>query len=173
VGRSLTAAGPLSEVGTYHQHPADTAAKLFGGPPGYPDQPGQPPLRLSGRGRPADAVPRLEATLRDLERLLGADHPRVAVLLYRLGTAETAVGDPRSAVTRLRGAARIDQAAYGPVHPEVATDFEALAAAQQLDGDVPAARRSIRHALNIRNASDPVDTEEVRTVQRRLEELTG
>ena len=109
-----------------------------------------------------------ERTVADTERVLGAEHPTVAVVLYRLASVQVALGDAPAAVRGLSRAVGIDETAYGADHPEVATDLEALAGAQQLTNDIAAAVASLRQALEIRLKTDGPDTPGITGLRERI-----
>ena len=71
--------------------------------------------------------------------MLGAQHPQLAVRLYKLGGLQQQRGDLASAEQAFARALVIDTAAYGPAHLEVATDLEALAEVQKHRGNVSGA----------------------------------
>jgi len=61
------------------------------------------------------------------ERVLGADHPYVAVSLHNLAKTLRELGDPAAARPPAERAVAVDERTYGPDHPEVATDLDVLA----------------------------------------------
>jgi hypothetical protein len=122
-------------------------------------------------GRLEEAIPLYERTLTDRERVLGPDHPTVAVALYRLATAQLALGDASAAVGGFGRAAAIDEVAYGHDHPEVATDLERLATAQQGVHDTAGVVASLRRALEIRLETAGPNTAGVTELRRRPKNL--
>lgn len=117
------------------------------------------------------AIPLYEQTLADRERILGANHPTVAVVLYQLASVQLALHDASAAVQGLKRAVDIDEAAYGDDHSEVATDLEALAAAQQMASDNAGAVVSLRRALEIRLKADGPETPGVTELRKRIDAL--
>jgi tetratricopeptide (TPR) repeat protein len=77
--------------------------------------------------RPADARQLLERALVLDQRVLGAEHPDVAVALNNLGLALRDLHEPDEARSHLERALKIDEAVYGGEHPHVAVDLTHLA----------------------------------------------
>jgi tetratricopeptide (TPR) repeat protein len=126
---------------------------------------------LQAAGRLGEALPLFEQTLADSERLLGASHPTVAVLLYRVGVLHLTAGNLYAARDRFAQAVFVDERGYGPTDREVAVDLEALADVQQRLGDLPAAQRSLRRALNIVRETDGADSPDAVRLTDRLRTL--
>ena len=136
LGRSLTAGAPLSEVGTYHQHPADTAAGQLASDnrdtvtsrgnlasayqaAGWPAEavPMLEAIVREAAARLAEAVPMLETTLRDRERLLGADHPDTLTSRNSLASGYRAAGRLAAAVPLLETTLRDRERLLGAEDP--------------------------------------------------------
>jgi len=86
------------------------------------------------------------------ERVLGADHPYVAVSLHNLAKTLRELGDPAAARPPAERAVAVDERTYGPDHPEVATDLDVLADILRDLDDHEAAQRCRARATAIRAA---------------------
>jgi tetratricopeptide (TPR) repeat protein len=97
-----------------------------------------------------------EQVLEARRRVLGPEHPRVAVDLVNLGSVLRALGQAEKARAFLEQAVSIDEAAYGSEHPEVAADLEHLADVLTELGKVDEAGRAMQRARRIRASSSSI-----------------
>lgn len=91
----------------------------------------------------------LEASLRDEEKLLGAEHPSLAFPLNTYGELLTGIGELGAAQAALERALAIREKALGPDHPLVATSLLNLGRVRWALGDLAAARELFKRALAI------------------------
>ena len=91
--------------------------------------------------------PHLEAAVRDAESVLGADDPRVSVLLDGVGIALNSLGELPRAKELLEQALESDLRNLGEEHPSVATARSNLALVLQDLGELPRAKELLEQAL--------------------------
>jgi tetratricopeptide (TPR) repeat protein len=101
------------------------------------------------QGRPDAARQLLERALVLNQRVLGPDHPDVAVALNNLGLALRDLGEPKEARSQLERALTIDEAEYGREHPHVAADLSHLALVLGDLEDWQGARERLERAVRI------------------------
>ncbi len=82
-------------------------------------------------------------------RILGDDHPRVAMRLNTLATVAQSVGDLKRAETLYRDAIRRDERAYGDLHPETGAARGNYGLLLQREGRLAEAEPLLRDALTV------------------------
>ena len=105
------------------------------------------------RGDFAEAIAIGERALAIQERVLGADHPDVAIVLNNLGIAYSQLDDDAHAVEVWQRALDIRETALGPAHPDVAASLGNLALVAYSRGELDQAESLQRRALAIREAA--------------------
>jgi len=107
-------------------------------------------LQLYRAGRYDEAVPLAESVLATRERVLGAEHPDVAMSLNNLAALYRAKGDYRHAEPLYVRALAITEKALGAEHPYVATALNNLALMYFTKGYYERAEPLYQRALTIR-----------------------
>ncbi len=149
-----SAMGELDDAIAWGQH-----ARMVGGH--APSNGGLRESQLDGslavaytmRGDYATAVALQEQALELRVRVLGDDHPDVAVTLHNLALAENAMGDHAAAKPLLERALAIREPALGPEHPDVADTLDALATVEKELGELDSARARMQRVLAVRTAA--------------------
>jgi tetratricopeptide (TPR) repeat protein len=106
-----------------------------------------------GQGRPAEALAHYEQSLAIKERILGVDHPDVALALNNLGTARTDLGEFDAAATHYRHALALYEIALGPQHPDTAMPLVNLAEIEWRRGRLGDAREDLERAIAIQEGA--------------------
>jgi serine/threonine protein kinase/Tfp pilus assembly protein PilF len=90
-----------------------------------------------------------ERALQIDRRVLGDDHPRIAMRLNNLADIAQSTGDLKLAETLFRDAIRRDEKAYGDLHPETGAARGNLGLLLQREGRLTEARPLLQSALDI------------------------
>jgi len=90
-----------------------------------------------------------ERALQIDRRILGDDHPRIAMRLNNLADIAQSTGDLKLAETLFRDAIRRDEKAYGDLHPETGAARGNLGLLLQREGRLTEARPLLQSALDI------------------------
>ncbi|MEK7415644.1 MAG: tetratricopeptide repeat protein [Planctomycetota bacterium] len=104
---------------------------------------------LYNMGRYGEAIPLAERALAIGEKVFGAEHPDIALLLNNLAALYGAIGDYGRAEPLLQRAVTIRAKALGPGHPYVAASLNNLAMLYKDKGDYGQAEPLYRRALAI------------------------
>jgi serine/threonine-protein kinase len=99
---------------------------------------------------PEDAQANYERALTLLEEHLGAEHPRVAMVLNNLGVCLTRTGRYDEAIEKYERALKLHRALEGDAHPNVATAEHNLATALRKQGRYTEALQHYENAWSIR-----------------------
>src|SRR5574341_1181736 len=104
-----------------------------------------------------------ERALKIFERVLGADHPTVAIVVNNLGQVLADLSDLAGAKAALERALQIDEAAFGPEHPNVARDVSSLGSVLYSLRNLAGAKAAFERALKIGEAAFGPDHPKVAT----------
>jgi serine/threonine protein kinase/Tfp pilus assembly protein PilF len=155
-GRSLWALGKLR----YRQGRFVDAKELYNRSLNVLENSGAPPTDVSAllddlaqvyadEQQWALAKQTYERALEVDRRVLGDDHPRVAMRLNNLAVVAQNMGDLKLAETLFRDAIRRDERAYGDQHPETGAARGNYGLLLQREGRLPEAEPLLRSALDI------------------------
>jgi eukaryotic-like serine/threonine-protein kinase len=155
-GRTLWALGQLR----YQQNQLTDAKQLYNRSLNILESTGAPPTDVSallddlaqvyaGELQWALAKQTYERALEIDRRILGDDHPRIAMRLSNLADIAQSTGDLKLAETLLRDAIRRDEKAYGDVHPETGAAQGNLGLLLQGEGRMTEAEPLLRNALDV------------------------
>lgn len=104
---------------------------------------------LWGRGEFIEAKEVIERALVIGERVLGPEHPHVAIYVNNLGEILRAQYDLEGAQKQILRALKIDEKAYGFNHSQVAVDVNNLGLVMRDQGDFEGAKKLFERALEI------------------------
>ena len=107
-------------------------------------------LRLSRAGKYRDALPLAERALEIREKILGPEHVAVAILLNRIGTLNTSLGDIAKAETLFQRALKIFEKQLGGDDLSVAEVLNNLALFYKNRGEFAEAETMYQRVLTIR-----------------------
>jgi eukaryotic-like serine/threonine-protein kinase len=155
-GRTLWALGQLR----YQQNRLTDAKQLYNRSLNILESTGGPPTDVSallddlaqvyaGELQWALAKQTYERALEIDRRILGDDHPRIAMRLNNLADIAQSAGDLKLAETLFRDAIRRDEKAYGGVHPETGAAQGNLGLLLQREGRLTEAEPLLRSALDV------------------------
>ena len=114
-------------------------------------------LFYEGRGDYAKAEAVYKRTLQLVEKILGPDHPDLAVALNNLGDLYTKLGKFSAAESLLERALEIDEKNLGPEHLEVAATLNNLAMVYFYQFEFAQAEELLKRALRIQEEADHPD----------------
>jgi serine/threonine protein kinase/Tfp pilus assembly protein PilF len=155
-GRTLWALGQLR----YQQNRLTDAKQLYRRSLNILESTGAPPTDVSallddlaqvyaGELQWALAKQTYERALEIDRRILGDDHPRIAMRLNNLADIAQSTGDLKLAETLFRDAIRRDEKAYGDIHPETGAAKGNLGLLLQREGRLTEAEPLLRSALEV------------------------
>ncbi|MCA9651073.1 MAG: serine/threonine protein kinase [Myxococcales bacterium] len=104
-------------------------------------------MMLRHDGKADEGLASLREALAIMERVRGADHPHVAVLLGAIADQLEERGDLEGAREHLRRALELEERALGPGHPYLATHLGNLGRVRFKQGAVEEGRERLREAL--------------------------
>ncbi len=107
-------------------------------------------VRLYGLGRFDEMIALAERSLALSQKVLGPEHPDVALALNNLGAAYQAKGDYARAEPLYERSLAIREPALGPEHPDVAGSLNNLALLFETNGDYARAEPLFERSLAIR-----------------------
>ncbi|MBD2091284.1 CHAT domain-containing protein [Microcoleus sp. FACHB-1515] len=126
---------------------------------------------LQQQGQYAEATFLVQQTLEIYERILGANHPFVAISLNNLAELYREQGDYAQALPLYQQSRSILEATWGVNHPDVATALNNLALLYLDQGDYVEAEPLFKQALSILEATWGVNHPDVATALNNLAEL--
>ena len=155
-GRTLWALGQLR----YQQNRLTDAKQLYNRSLNVLESTGAPPTDVSallddlaqvyaGELQWALAKQTYERALEIDRRILGDDHPRIAMRLNNLADIAQSTGDLKLAETLFRDAIRRDEKAYGNIYPETGAAQGNLGLLLQREGRLSEAEPLLRSALEV------------------------
>ena len=155
-GRTLWALGQLR----YQQDRFTDAKQLYNRSLNILESTGAPPTDVSallddlaqvyaGEQQWALAKQTYERALEIDRRILGDDHPRIAMRLNNLADVAQSTGDLKLAETLFRDAIRRDEQAYGDMHPETGAAQGNYGLLLQREGRLAEAEPLLRSALDV------------------------
>lgn len=126
---------------------------------------------LTRRGRYDDGEPLYKRSLAIREKVLGLEHPDVAVTLNNLAALYDERGDYYKSEPLYQRSLAIQMKAYAPDHPEVGTSLNNLALLYSTRGEYHKAEPLFRRALSIKEKTLGHDHPDLATILSNLAEL--
>lgn len=106
----------------------------------------------------------LERALAIIERVYGAENPRISPIANNLGRVYRRLGETAKAQRLFERAMELDAASYGEAHPHVAEVANNLATVMHVDGQAPAALEQLQWALSVCEAHYGVEHPKVASI---------